>query len=990
MNRLKKSIAAICAVSMLAQVTMLPCSAEEDAVTAEKDAVAGRQLLGETDFDYKMLPWHIVEASPAKQRFEITPEGEAHMMILTSWGEEKEKWDLAFRHKNLDFKAGHTYEIECRVKSDREGLELCSQIQNITGSEYYCVLDRDKFHNGHDMGGEWGRAAKLTTEYQTMKGEFKPTEDLEGCVWTFEYAKGTQYEGNAQDGDELWFDYVSIIDKDAEAGEGNSCDYGYTGRKFSGLENNCISVNQLGYFPEARKIAVLGDNAGDITPDGVCISEVKIDKPELTESVDFEVINASTGESVYKGKSSEPKKDADSGDIVCKLDFSDVTEPGRYYIKSGDYRSFEFRIGSDIYSEKGHDLLTNSLNYFYQNRSGMKIEMPYITSGDRTSRPLFEHEAGHAEDIASVQKIWRWDYGSGKEADGVYASSTIDVTGGWYESSGNTKSMINGGMAVWTLQNMYERSVVSDGSKFDEKSGTVVVPENDNKIPDILDEAAYELDWMESMKVAEDEPTWGKTAAGLYYHGVRDSRLQGIAVKPWEYTGKEKEYARVVEPPTFAATLNYAACAAQAARLWHQYDSVKAKHYLQTAVDAYKAFQSAYYEADKERATHPGYKQDCYKEDISETSMYASQYNSDYDDMDVLDDAYWAVCELFVSASEMDDDNVQFFKDELEKYEGAYTVPEKIRVTDHQIENKEATAPFSYGNTAGAGTLTLALHMDLLDEKNAEKITDSITKKASEYLETEDKQGYGLPYSEYREYIDPNGRDPHIDIWGYEQGSNGSVLNEAILMAYAYDLTGGGNYAAGVTSAMDYLLGTNPLSFSFVTGYGSYSADNVNHWFWANEIDKSFPKAPDGVLSGGPATAMNYYDQYARAAGLTHNNGDYIRTSQRCYVDSAESEITNGTSLSRNASLAWVTSFLQDVYADDSVSYESIRGDINLDGKVDVTDLSTLALALVDKEELKGQSAENADVDGDGEVTLADLATIRQYLSKKITKLPVD
>ena len=85
-----------------------------------------------------------------------------------------------------------------------------------------------------------------------------------------------------------------------------------------------------------------------------------------------------------------------------------------------------------------------------------------------------------------------------------------------------------------------------------------------------------------------------------------------------------------------------------------------------------------------------------------------------------------------------------------------------------------------------------------------------------------------------------------------------------------------------------------------------------------------------------------------------------------------------------------MTSFLQDVYADDSVSYENICGDITLDGNVDLTDLSTLALALVDKEELKGQSEENADVDGDGKVTLADLATLRQYLSKKITKLPVD
>ena len=63
---------------------------------------------------------------------------------------------------------------------------------------------------------------------------------------------------------------------------------------------------------------------------------------------------------------------------------------------------------------------------------------------------------------------------------------------------------------------------------------------------------------------------------------------------------------------------------------------------------------------------------------------------------------------------------------------------------------------------------------------------------------------------------------------------------------------------------------------------------------------------------------------------------------------------------------------------------EDTRGDVDCNGIVDITDLSTLALALVDKNELKGQSAKNADVDKDGNVTLADLARMRQLLSKKI------
>ena len=61
-------------------------------------------------------------------------------------------------------------------------------------------------------------------------------------------------------------------------------------------------------------------------------------------------------------------------------------------------------------------------------------------------------------------------------------------------------------------------------------------------------------------------------------------------------------------------------------------------------------------------------------------------------------------------------------------------------------------------------------------------------------------------------------------------------------------------------------------------------------------------------------------------------------------------------------------------------------GDIDCNGVIDVTDLTTLAIALVENEPLSGISAKNADVTHNGTVDLADLATLRQYLSKKIEK----
>ena len=69
-----------------------------------------------------------------------------------------------------------------------------------------------------------------------------------------------------------------------------------------------------------------------------------------------------------------------------------------------------------------------------------------------------------------------------------------------------------------------------------------------------------------------------------------------------------------------------------------------------------------------------------------------------------------------------------------------------------------------------------------------------------------------------------------------------------------------------------------------------------------------------------------------------------------------------------------------------SIIYNAEKlGDINLNGTIDVTDLTELSLYLLGDRELTENQQKSADVDSDGAVTLADLARLQQYLSKKIT-----
>ncbi|WP_295069819.1 glycoside hydrolase family 9 protein [Ruminococcus sp.] len=1015
--------------SVMAMATIAPAAVN---VIAPATASAGL-VVGESTFDHKALPWHTCESSPAKQNFELT-DGTFHVMIKVPEGADHEKWDLQFRHRNLAFKAGHEYKVSFKAKAKRAGMELCSKIGDISGNNEYFELDgqSNDMHMGPHMGGNWpAKAVELTTEWQTFEGTFKPTEDLEAAEWCFHYAKGTKYQGNAKEGDEIWFDDM-VIDcvtcGDKAPGEG-SCNsdpdegYGATNRDYSakfdptmkegGKLVNFISVNQIGYFTNFAKTATLGDNKGDILYGASTI--------DLSGSYTWELVDASSGTVVETGETSTAKKDPDSADTVCKIDFSKANKAGRYYlrIKGESWRSMEFNIGDDIYSDSSHDMLKNALNYFYQNRSGIDIEAKYITSGDTKT---LAHEGGHKTDTAYVQTEWHNEYLSNDEATSKYKSSTLTANKGWYDAGDHGKYVVNGGISVWTLLNMYERATYNDKTKekFADGSGTVSIPETGNKLPDIIDECLYELEFMTAMKVDAKEPTWGKYA-GMVYHKLHDHKWTGLATRPWDYSGEKLENGdkgwnteRIVKPPTFAATLNYAACAAQMARLIEPYDSTKSAFYLQEAKDAYAAAEKNWYKADPD------------KEEDNPKSLYAPMYQAKgggpYGDNEVKDDMYWAACEIYTSAKILKDADADTYLTKLSDYTNAFKVP--TRITGGENKDGSFTA-LNWGNTNAAGSLSLLLrHKEVLTDEQYATLSASIKQTADDYIEEEEKQGYGIPYKyDGKGYNDPNNLDPDIIINGYEWGSNSMVINNLMIMSYAYDLTGDDKYMNGVLTGMNYLLGCNPLSFSFITGYGTYMEKNPHHRYWSHELDKTLPMAPDGVLSGGPNAGLQ--DPYVRALGFVPGNKD--NPSQRCFVDSIEAWSTNEVTINWNAPLAWIVEFLQDkeqkysyveptpgtittttvtqppvvtttTVSDISTPTAKVWGDANCDGDVDMGDIVLIMQSLAnpnkygiggtDSSAITAQGQANADVDTSSKgITTQDAVRIQNFLLNKIASL---
>jgi len=308
---------------------------------------------------------------------------------------------------------------------------------------------------------------------------------------------------------------------------------------------------------------------------------------------------------VISGKTTVFGPDESSGDTVHIADFSSYRRSGSGYTLVVDRKaSHTFDINKDIHSKLKYDALA----YFYHNRSGIEITMPYAGEQQWT-RP-----AGHLSDD-NVE--------CAPDTPGDYC---LDVTGGWYDAGDHGKYVVNGGISVWTMMNQYERTLVTFNSDISEfADGNMNIPENDNNVPDILDESRWEMEFILKMQVPD-----GEELAGMAHHKIHDEAWTGLGLAPHEDT-----QIRYLRPPSTAATLNLAATAAQAARLWLTYDPAFSLKCLEAAEKAWKA---ARVHDDLLALVSDGNGGGAYNDDPS-------------------DEFYWAAVELFITTGETEYEN---------------------------------------------------------------------------------------------------------------------------------------------------------------------------------------------------------------------------------------------------------------------------------------------------------------------------------------------
>ncbi|MBQ1017185.1 glycoside hydrolase family 9 protein [Micromonospora sp. D93] len=564
-----------------------------------------------------------------------------------------------------------------------------------------------------------------------------------------------------------------------------------------------VRVNQVGYLPGGPK------NATVVT--------------EATEQLPWQLRSAA-GAVVASGTTTARGVDAASGQNVQTVDFSGYRTPGTGLTLTVDGEtSHPFDISGAIYDQ----LRSDSLQFFYAQRSGIAIDGDLI--GDEYARP-----AGHLG-VAPNKGDTNVPCQPG------VCDYSLDVRGGWYDAGDHGKYVVNGGIATYQLLNTFERTrtaaTANGGAEL--ADGTLRVPERDNGVPDILDEARWELEFLLRMQVPA-----GKPLAGMVHHKIHDQNWTGLPLAP-----QDDPQPRELHPPSTAATLNLAATAAQCARLFAPYDAAFATRCGTAAKTAYAAAK-----------THP--------------VLYASPTDGTgggaYDDSNVTDEFYWAASELYLTT-------------------GAQNYLADLTASSHHTGNVFDARGFGWQSVAALGRLDLATVPNGLPAADLARVRSSVTAAADTYLAELRRQAYGLPMP----------GDANSYFWG----GNSNVINNAVVLATAFDLTRNPAYRDGAVQAMDYVLGRNALNISYVTGWGEHAAQNQHSRIFGHQLDPNLPRPPAGSLAGGPNAALQDPFVAQLLAGCEP---------MFCYVDDINSYSTNEVAINWNSALAWISSFLAD------------------------------------------------------------------------------
>jgi hypothetical protein len=215
-------------------------------------------------------------------------------------------------------------------------------------------------------------------------------------------------------------------------------------------ESVAIRLNQVGYFPDTRKVAVL------------CSVE------SGSSSFTSFVVVRETGDTALGPLPVRLAGSFGPCATSAQLDFSALRTPGRYYLVSGGIRSPLVRVSETVYNGAADSLLA----YLRQQRSGFN--------------PLFGDSVHHRTDGILVDHPTR-------------AGEFISVAGGWADAADYLQYTTTSAFATYSLLLAYRDHPDAFGDAYQANG----LP-GANGVADVLDEALWGLAWLLRMYPEDD------------------------------------------------------------------------------------------------------------------------------------------------------------------------------------------------------------------------------------------------------------------------------------------------------------------------------------------------------------------------------------------------------------------------------------------------------------------------------------------------------
>ncbi len=469
----------------------------------------------------------------------------------------------------------------------------------------------------------------------------------------------------------------------------------------------------------------------------------------ITSRKSFSICEKDTNKIVFTGVLSPPVADIASGDTTCTADFSAFKVRGEYYIKVGTEKSYSFLISDYPYYELSQYLL----KAFYFNRCGITIHRQF--AGE------YRRKKCHASPSS------------------LYSNTDvkIDVTGGWHDAGDYGRYTISGATALGHMLYAYEFFP-------DSFQDRVNIPESENGIPDILNECKYELVWLLKMQDKD----------GGVYHKV------SAKVFPSNIMPSDDPDEQFVFDKTFAATANFSAVTALAARIYLDIDTKFSAHLQTASLNAWIWILN-----------NPAHK--------TTGSSYKPQAE-EYSDRNYYDDIFWAASELFRLTGEMS------FSD---------------KVSD--IFDRVDTTAFTWNSVGGFGAISYIFSENVKDPLVLDALKTAFIYKADNIVSMSRHSGYGTAKQGNR----------------YLWGSNMEILTFTMTLIVANILSPNPDYITAALEQINYILGKNPNGISYVTGFGEHACSHPHHRpSTADGIDEPVK----GMVTGGPDMLRS--DEYSR------------------------------------------------------------------------------------------------------------------------------